>query len=415
MNNNNIMTILTNSLRSPDERRSDQLTILKRRVPPLTTAGRFFKTTHDTSINSFDPTFDSDADTDGPISASSFWCRTNSKLVPSISANSIGVFTLEHVDSINQTQSSSLIESPILATNDTPKQIQKEEQQPQQKQPKQIDYIQDEQEEKEQETNEGFEDGDLFSRDRAGSFYGANNQDNDEVYEQDNYGPISQSELKKVLDEDYEMFYWKNDQQQQEEEHEDSLVSPLKNDDTISKKSSLVSNHGRFEMKKDEDRYTITLIDDEDEEEEIEKKKMITSESFQMTMEQVTQLALRQVESPKNVTKRVPLFIEETGRNPRAAIVDGKLQRVKVSKQDNSNANLFTEEKESKSIGNWALRSFAQCLGDIEDEHYRFPKKGYLRRRKKKRVPQPSKPAIPKESLVAKNEITNGESSTNAN
>ena len=411
----NNMTILTNSLRSPDERRSDQLTILKRRLPPLKTAGRFFKTTNQTCINSFDPTFDSDADTDGPISDSSFWCRTNSKLVPSVSANSIGVYTLEHVDSLNQTQTSSIIQSPILAINDTSKQIEKEEEK--------------KQEEEQIIVDEEFEEGDLFSRDRAGSFYGANNQDNDEVYEQDNFGPISQCELRKVLDEDYEMFYWKNDNQDEDEEEEEEQQQQDE-DDTISKKSSLISCHPTYEMKNDDDRYTITLIDDEDEEEEIEKKKMMTSESFQMTMEQVTQLALRQVESGNNLTRRVPLFIEETGRNPRAAIVDGKLQRVKVSKQDTSNnnnnnnnnntsnVNVYAEEKESKSIGNWALRSFAQCLGDIEDEHYRFPKKGYLRRRKKKRVPQPSKPAIPKESLVAKNEITNGtveSSSTNAN
>ena len=62
------MPILTSRLRSPHQRRADNLTILRRTAALPTTSGRFTKTFTSAVIPQFDPTCDSDAETDGPHS-----------------------------------------------------------------------------------------------------------------------------------------------------------------------------------------------------------------------------------------------------------------------------------------------------------------------------------------------------------
>lgn len=322
------MPILTNDLRSPEQRRSDQLTILRRRPPPPRSAGRFFKILADTtaSIGAFDPTFDSDAETDGPASGNSIWRRELSR-VRSISSTSIGLGPDEkRLPSFHERKKDSdgrAIER-VISRN---------------------------------ESDDSFV-FEGFVRDRATSFYGKGNDAVEVVGE--GLSPVSEKELRRELQEDYDMFYHRKEKHHAKPAEPTPGVTPAPAGDEIreegaakhetsdeavpqkkktgesaqsdsSERAAKSVSSGvasvdegpqseslralrQFRLNDDPDRFTVSVVSEENSDEELEEMSGKVGYTI----------------------GGVPLFVEEIGRVPRAAIIDGRVTRVRLSPEKGS-------------------------------------------------------------------------------
>lgn len=147
----------------------------------------------------------------------------------------------------------------------------------------------------------------VFERDRARSFYGARGgreageeeeeiemEVEESVTSSDFIGTLSSRQLRKVLDEDYELFY----------------------------------------------------------------RRATADEEMQMLDDELTRLTSGEIGHSRVSSSGVPLFVEEIGRIPRVAIVDGKLQRVKVRKEPSASFRVAG----SKHVRNLAVRTVSKCL-----------------------------------------------------
>lgn len=386
------MPILTNDLRSPDQRRSDQLTILRRRPLPPKSAGRFFKIVAETAayaIGKFDPCFDSDAETDGPTSGSSVWRRDLSRVRSTSSAASLGIHPeMPHIDSAKARSAELARLDAHIAPVDSASSIEVDD----------TDFLAVQ----------------PFSRDRANSFYGGPDQEHvlDDT-SGDDLGPLSDSQLRKMLDEDYDMFYHrqngkenitpnapdtcevqkpsgesspqakrKSESSSAPGEIDSANVDESENDSSEKSKDSATSlrTYRTFQLPDEPEKFTVSIVSDDN------LTDRDDEEDFRLLGDEITTLVTTSLDSPRVSSTTVPLFVEEIGRIPRAAIINGKVQRVKVNKVSlPSFITVASQRVASHKVR--AAPSIANCLrGDPGEE--RSPKKsgGCWRKRKRRKV-----------------------------
>ncbi|PXF43967.1 hypothetical protein BWQ96_06277 [Gracilariopsis chorda] len=290
------MSTGVNHLRSPEQRRSDHLTILTRRAPPPRTCGRFFKVPADNPvrIHAIDP-FDSDADTDGPPSDSFAWRREHSRIRTSSSVNSLS----SRIDTDCPPRRPRRPSTPTILP---------------------------------------------LSRDRAVSFYGAKSATAPAPTADDVLGAISPQRLKQLLGDDYALFCpsvnSKHAQQAQTPTHalaHSSSTNTLYVSEQTGLPVSLVSD-GSFRAESDDEK----------------------------DVEQLSRQLIARYNRSAPQSPSVPLFVEEIGRVPRVAVVDGKARRIRVRKPNA--ASFRAMPSHANSI---IARCFGRCVNKHTDEEQR--------------------------------------------
>lgn len=390
------MAPMTLELRSPHQRRSDQLSILTKRQPPPQSPGRFLKTFNDTAVlTKFDPEFDSDADTEGPASGSSVWRRDLSRVLSNSSGPASSDFSMYHL--VSERNSKQAVDTPSTENPESPDM---------QHLPKHFSQQRDE-----------SEDGAAtplasFSRERASSFYGSRDHDKSGELSADNLGPVSASQLRKVLDEDYDLYFSgtrKDDScgevsispttttQQSESPPDSAPVSPREKPNrlrsaksapqsqkprdlakwTADTDSPRVESSGALGMHKSllgPNEFTISILS----EDSIELR-----DTVELPPDELTTLLSGSLERPRLSSGAIPLFVEEVGRVPRAAIIDGRIERVKVMKKNS--ITVHVKSKSAESAVGCTARSLSRCLRNKADEEERHVERKKRRRKRKKR------------------------------
>ncbi|CAN8075148.1 unnamed protein product [Agarophyton chilense] len=296
------MSILATHLRSPEQRRSDNLTILTRRAPPPQSCGRFFKVSAENGVqvHNFDPSaFDSDAETDGPPSGSFAWRREHSRIRTSLSLNSIS--SRLDPDSTQRRTRPSLTRRPS-----TPTLVP-------------------------------------FSRDRASSFYHGKSRLHQSISNDDIIGAVNPQRLQQLLGEDYVLFC------------SNSKTAPPQRPDRHTASSNMPRRAARparstfFSSRRPG--FSMSLVSagsfraESDEERDVEQfSRMLVAERGN---------------DQRPSCASIPLFVEEIGRVPRVAVVDGKARRVRVRRPRGGSYH----PKPSNGLGGGVImRCFGICL-----------------------------------------------------
>lgn len=441
---------MAGELRSPHERRSDQLSILTRRAPPPPSPGRFSKTLTDAAcVGAFDPAFDSDADTDGPTSGSSVWKRDFSRVLSASSGMASvdgvdGSVVVADVDAVvadhrhlDDTPNSPLVKdhrrhkvnhlvqktdvvtnldippqpaptptTTVVVASTTPAPLNDLQSSstvaaaaatvtatvPPNLTPKPTSSFDGDRTLSDEQTPPPG----TFSRERACSFYGRGSKEVDisapptaEANATDRLGPVSRAQLRAVLDDDYDLFFdsakGKDVKDLCSEEG-----SPAKSDSTApdspemkekdeedgseSGKKGIGRKVRSFKLYASEERLTVSLVSGSE-----ESSRSGVEDELEITGTEMNDLLAGALERPRLSSGTVPLFVEEAGRIPRAAIVDGKMQRVKVKK----NKRLRNKERREKS--RWYVeRAFGGCLAKSFEEDVKRRRKRRKRRRRRK-------------------------------
>lgn len=199
--------------------------------------------------------------------------------------------------------------------------------------------------------------GVTFCRDRARSFYGRVGRDledarpeGDDPHEEGDIGPMSNAQLRHVLDDDFDLFYREKMGPKGDDPDDDSPTksastapdSPVMKDkgsDSDASRGRFVKKVRSFRLFSSDERLTVALVGEaeagmEDEGGVGERGGMdAVNEDLDMTGRELNQLLAGTLQRPRLSSGRIPLFVEEAGRIPRAAIVDGRMQRVQVRRK----------------------------------------------------------------------------------
>lgn len=313
--------VMAAELRSPHQRRSDQLSILTRRPPPLQTSGRFSKTLPDHStLTAFDPTFDSDADTEGPASGSSARRRDFSRI---LSTSSTGV----HSDDVEAVVAAAAAASAAAGGNAGGNIARA--------------MSGDLARGGRSDSEEGIIGGEGgFGRDRARSFYGRRvplscDMEGDAPEE---IGPVSKATLRRVLDEDYEVYKAgvaskQKDSGQVKEAVVVEAGDEEKGDEQREVKSPAVTEIKGVDGTRVARKARSFQVFGTEVSVSVDSGSRSGSEDWGVSGSEMDRL-LAGVEMPRLSAVAVPLFVEEVGRVPRAALVEGKMKRVRVSEEE---------------------------------------------------------------------------------
>lgn len=349
-------------LRTPHERRSDQLSVLMRRAPPTALPARFFKTVdeHASSPSGFRfDEFDSDAETDGPPSetirsydvALAAHRRRSSASVEGDRA--VRRFPSREMNSAVRSSNMSvpqLLRAKAVAALKPP---------PHSRGAAALEDV----------TNEI---GTInFERDRANSFYGAVADDDDNGVDDDDdddpaggfFGPISNEQLKKHLQDDFEIFV-----KTAESPSTNPLAANGNKPSGFKRRLRAYSNNNKSpastsrKLVDGESNSSPELRVRRDIVRRIRGQRHHSANPLRPAKATSAEYRARSYSYESDQTKRVdlessdlksvlpderyrsrlntgscriPLFVEEAGRDPRVAIINGDVQRVRMKRDSN--------------------------------------------------------------------------------
>lgn len=277
-------------------------------------------------MKAFDPAFDSDADTEGPASGSSIWRRDFSRIM---SNSSGGVQSDGGGTDVEAVAAAVGVEKLRMDSMDGRSMSN--------------------------ESGGGMTGRGVFARERACSFYGEGG--GEQVGDQgDDIGPVTKAVLKDVLNEDYALY-----SAGVRGKGEDGVGADWDGGDGDGDTGrdggdvGLEGDEGRRREKKEDGLGRAKSAPINVVREETQPKATKKARSFQWLGEEIrlrmdsgsglgsdeigtigreVEMLLESLEKQRLCSVGVPLFVEEVGRIPRAAIVEGRMKKVKVCEEE---------------------------------------------------------------------------------